>query len=89
MTFTSPADGVRLIKRLVALPGDVVEMRDEVLFINGQQAEYANPTQVKERTEGGGTTTGIRTTENIAGKEHTVQFLPEIQATRSFGPRKG
>ena len=26
LTFTSPADGVRLIKRLVALPGDVVEM---------------------------------------------------------------
>jgi signal peptidase I len=27
VTFTSPADGKRLIKRLVALPGDVVEMR--------------------------------------------------------------
>ncbi len=39
LTFTSPADGMRLIKRLVALPGDVVEMRDEVLFIDGQQAE--------------------------------------------------
>ena len=24
-TFTSPADGVRLIKRLVAIPGDVVK----------------------------------------------------------------
>ena len=24
ITFTSPQDGVRLIKRLVALPGDVV-----------------------------------------------------------------
>src|SRR6476469_8121888 len=34
VTFTSPADGVRLIKRLVAVPGDVVGMRDETLFIN-------------------------------------------------------
>src|SRR5438477_8160389 len=29
VTFSSPSDGTRLIKRLVALPGDVVEMRDE------------------------------------------------------------
>jgi signal peptidase I len=29
VTFSSPKDGTRLIKRLVALPGDVVEMRNE------------------------------------------------------------
>src|SRR5207237_5449961 len=28
VTFSSPKDGTRLIKRLVALPGDTVEMRD-------------------------------------------------------------
>src|SRR3569623_2019491 len=39
VTFTSPADGVRLIKRLVALPGDVVEMREETLLINGAAAK--------------------------------------------------
>ena len=32
ITFTSPVDGVRLIKRLVGVPGDIVEMRDEVLL---------------------------------------------------------
>ena len=39
VTFSSPVDGVRLIKRLVALPGDVVELRDDVLFINGSRAQ--------------------------------------------------
>src|SRR6266571_8906773 len=29
VTFSSPKDGTRLIKRVIALPGDVVEMRDE------------------------------------------------------------
>ena len=29
-----------LIKRLVAVPGDVVEMRDEQLIINGRGADY-------------------------------------------------
>ena len=38
VTFSSPADGVRLIKRLVAMPGDVVAMRDERLFINAAAA---------------------------------------------------
>jgi signal peptidase I len=86
LTFTSPADGVRLIKRLVGLPGDAVEMRDEVVYVNGIAAEYGDPTQVAEPKENGGTTTGLRTTEKLAGKEHAVQFLPQINAQRSFGP---
>src|SRR6478609_9516389 len=35
VTFTSPQDGSRLVKRLIAVPGDVVEMRGEELVING------------------------------------------------------
>jgi signal peptidase I len=77
VTFKSPADGVRLIKRLVGVPGDVIEMRNEVLLINGSAAEYANP-----RAAAAGTTA----TERIAGSERTVQFLPEVPARRSFGP---
>src|SRR5205814_6303276 len=42
VTFASPKNGMRLIKRIVALPGDVVEMKDEVLLINGKAAEYLN-----------------------------------------------
>ena len=33
VTFSSPADGLRLIKRVIGLPGDVVEMRDQKLII--------------------------------------------------------
>ena len=40
VTFDSPEDGTRLVKRLVALPGDVVEMRNERLYINGKGADY-------------------------------------------------
>lgn len=31
--------GMKLIKRCVAVPGDVVEMRDKVLYINGEKQE--------------------------------------------------
>ena len=49
VTFSSPRDGTRLIKRIAALPGDTVEMRDEVLYLNGEAARYEAPEAVKCR----------------------------------------
>ena len=37
----SPDDGVRLIKRVVGLPGDTLEMRNNRLIINGQFAQQS------------------------------------------------
>ena len=85
VTFASPADGDRLIKRLVALPGDVVELRDEVLLINGSPATYENLHEVVEPV-GFATVRGVQVTERVKGSERTVQFLPQVQAKRSFGP---
>lgn len=86
ITFTSPKDGVRLIKRLIAIPGDVVEMRDEVLYINGSASEYLYPSVVPEPLDNGITTSAIRAVERTAEKEHLVQVLPDVPARRSFGP---
>jgi len=86
VTFTSPADGVRLIKRLVGVPGDVVELRDEILFINGSAADYDKPEIVAEPVEYGSVVSAIRTTERIEGHERSVQFLPAVPAERDFGP---
>lgn len=86
VTFTSPKDGARLIKRLVAVPGDVVEMRNEVLYLNGVASEYSVPVAVTEPLGGGQTTPAIRARERLAGHERSVQVLPELNALRSFGP---
>lgn len=86
VVFMSPKDGVRLIKRLIATPGDVVEMRDEILYINGSASEYGIPAFVAEPTDYGVTIPAIRTTERIAGQQHSVQFLPSIPAHRNFAP---
>lgn len=43
VTFSSPAGGTRLIKRIVGLPGDLVEWRNQRLFLNGQEV----PTEAK------------------------------------------
>ena len=40
VVFFSPADGTRLVKRVVGMPGDKIEMVNEQLFINGQKSKY-------------------------------------------------
>src|SRR3954466_10037453 len=42
VVFYSPKDGTRLIKRAVGLPGDVIELRNEQLIINGDPVDYSS-----------------------------------------------
>ncbi len=86
VTFTSPADGTRLIKRLVALPGDTVEMRDEVLFVNGEAAQYLDPAQIEEPAGAGQWIAAVRAREVLGASSRVVQILPRAPALRSFGP---
>jgi len=85
VTFSSPADGKRLVKRLVAVPGDVVEMRDEKLVINGQPLNYTELTAAVNLTpEYYGKQ--IAMNENLLGKTHAIIEMPERSAIRNFGP---
>src|SRR5438094_311380 len=36
----SPKDGMRLVKRVVGVPGDRIEMRDNQLYVNGDAARW-------------------------------------------------
>ena len=87
VTFSSPRDGMRLIKRIAALPGDTVEMRDEVLYLNGEAARYEAPEAVTETlTELGAQVPATRWTEHLQGHERRVQWLQGVTAHRSFSP---
>ncbi|HEX5687039.1 MAG TPA: signal peptidase I [Ideonella sp.] len=88
VTFSSPKDGTRLIKRIVGLPGDVVQMRDEVLFVNGERAGYTDLAPATEILTGDVEVTAVRATEHLAGSRRSVQFLPPVGALRDFGPLK-
>src|SRR5579862_2798579 len=59
-TFNSPTDGTRLIKRIVALPGDVVEMRGDTLYVNGQAARYSSLVRTTEQVGDGYTVPAIQ-----------------------------
>ena len=84
VTFSSPADGTRLIKRVMAVPGDVVEMRDEKLTINGQAATYTNPEQVLEPVGKGQFTQAERYDERVGNQQQRIQVLPQMVARRNF-----
>jgi len=86
VTFGSPKTGTRLIKRLVGVPGDVIEMRNEALFINGVAAAYSAVTVVSEPVAPGFSVQATRATESIAGSRRTVQFLTGIASKKDFGP---
>ena len=87
VTFSSPVDGTRLIKRIAALPGDTVEMRDAVLYLNGEAARYDAPEPVTEHlVELGAQVPATRWTEHLQGHERRVQWLEGVTARRNFGP---
>lgn len=44
--FSSPADGKLLVKRVVAVPGDVIEMRTNQLYVNHPSSEATHSTAV-------------------------------------------
>jgi signal peptidase I len=86
ITFSAPTDGTRMIKRLVAVPGDVVELRNAVLYLNGVRAEYDGVRTATEPLGSGASTAALQATERMDGNTRKVQFLPEISAMRNFGP---
>lgn len=86
VTFSSPVDGVRLIKRLVAVPGDVVEMRDKVLIINGQAARYEALDTVLEPAGPVGVLVATHVKEATAQEQHEIQWLAGVKAKDSWGP---
>ncbi|MFV2072168.1 MAG: signal peptidase I [Thermoanaerobaculales bacterium] len=82
----SPADGKRLVKRVVGIPGDTVEMVEDRLIINGEESSYAplSPGLVSGRTPGG--RGRLLATETLDDASHAVMISPRIPALRSFGP---
>lgn len=82
----SPKDGTRLVKRVVGLPGDTIELRQEVLYVNGTPQRYSiQDAQPFLRDISEDKNPGLAV-EHLASTDHYVMALPGRAALRSFGP---
>ncbi len=86
VTFFSPKDRTRLIKRVAALPGDRVEIRGEHLIINGKTSDYSVLGNTVEHIDHVGDLQALQLMEHNASATYSIQVLPQIQAKRDFGP---
>ncbi|HEX8522194.1 MAG TPA: signal peptidase I [Tepidisphaeraceae bacterium] len=85
--FNSPKDGVRLVKRIIGQPGDIVELRDDRLIINGVPATYAPPAPVIRTTvPPGERSVHELAMEQLYNQSHPVMATPSVNAMRNFGP---
>jgi len=83
----SPADGARLVKRVIGEPGDTIEMKDNVLSLNGEPVSY---TRIDAQSTGDDCPEfkwpRILALEDLDGTVHSVMSVPGISAIRTFGP---
>lgn len=78
VVFDSEAADTRLVKRVIGLPGDIVEMRENRVTINGIQARYFN---VEHGAD------AVFAIESYGGMTHRIELAPAgVSRFSSFGP---
>ena len=84
VVFFSPHDGMRLVKRVVALPGDTIELRNNVLRLNGEAMTYESVNAQAYAKEIYEDARAVIAAEQGAGRSHLVMELPSRRALRTF-----
>jgi signal peptidase I len=85
VVFFSPHDGMRLVKRVVAVPGDTIELRNNVLLLNGTAMQYESMNAQAYAREIHEDARAVIAKEQ-AERSHLVMELPSRQALRTFAP---
>ncbi len=75
--FDSKASDKRLVKRVVGIPNDVVEMHENVLKINGEKLDYQDVSQSRST---------IDLLEDLIGVKHQVRVSKSGSRLSSFKP---
>jgi signal peptidase I len=87
VVFFSPVDGRRMVKRVVGVPGDVIELRSNHLYLNGKPLSYGvldlsgiDPTDLSDPTP------HEFASERLGESTHAVMTQPRVRSLRTFGP---
>lgn len=87
VVFIHPRSGDTMIKRLIGLPGDVIEVRDGVLWINGEAVETTMPTSLIRFAHPHSREWAERYEETLpGGVTHSVHSLTDHGRFDTYGP---
>ena len=79
IVFDSAVSEKRLVKRLIGVPGDVIAMQNNVLWINGKKLGYETVNQSRAITD---------REENLLGFKHEIRTKAQGSYLSSFSPVK-
>jgi len=74
--FKSKASDLRLVKRVIGVPGDTLEMNNNQLIINGKKLNYSNANY--------NSLGSIDVQENLFGLDHDIRVSPFRTSQSSF-----
>lgn len=84
VTFASPADGTRLVKRIVGVPGDRLELRHNVLHVNGVASDIRiTDPEASATLPNGVQIPVVIARENLSGVDHAVCITPAFSTLKS------
>jgi len=87
VTFFSLADGRRLIKRVIALPGDTVQMRGRELILNGRPAQYRFEGLAPDSGAGGASMAmAMSVLETLDRHAHQIRWAGDRRVAPDVGP---
>src|SRR5687768_11227326 len=85
VVFYWPTDGTGMGRRVVGMPGDLISLEDNHLFVNGQPAQYSPADPAFAQAMSGRAQGGQIASETLNGRSHPVMQLPRISRP-DFGP---
>lgn len=88
VVLLSPENGRRLIKRVVGKPGDLLALRRNQLYVNGEPARYEPIVgEIRARLRSDQPLERRLAWEGIGGERHPVMVTPGLHTPRGdFGP---
>jgi len=86
VVLSSPADGKRLVKRVIGLPGDTIAMDRNRLVVNGVPVTYSplDPALAIAFHPHGDRR--VLAAEELDGNQHAMMITPGARTLQSFGP---
>jgi signal peptidase I len=89
VVFNSPYDGTRLVKRVIGLPGDVIEIVDDDVKVNGKLVHYddVDPSTARVTKWMPANSANTFQEEQLGDHKHAVMKSPLNRSPRSmYGP---